>query len=326
MANAINGQNPSTNLLKLARVCQKAQPDMDADILSAAWMKHAATTCQWALSTDAGDLQLCEMSDVPEPWRKAVAATKDAFEIGVDMTKVNSYSNMVKISNMLTKQAEKADAEQTEEEDDEVPILEEEDVEETEQEEEASPDTEEEESEEAEEPEQEEHELEPEPKADKPKKPRPTEVDTDTKLSNEDAQFAAAVVDAALKSGQVLDPDKIVMCPVGLIQAAKWLDELTDGKRLQLEKGMTNLVKAQYENHLEELAEGKKRASGNKSAQQKKARADALAKKAANDEKKVITLADTKKGKAKETKAPPKRSAKEESAEFSDQFAAMIDG
>ena len=132
LANAISGQNPATNLLKLARVCQKAQPDMHPDVLSAAWMKHAMDTCKWALSDGAGDIQILEMDDVPDPWRKAVAAIKLAFEIGVDMTKVNSYSNMLKISKMLTKQAAEADAGQAEEEDDDVPILDEEDdVEET---------------------------------------------------------------------------------------------------------------------------------------------------------------------------------------------------
>lgn len=303
MANAINGQDVKTPLLKLARLCYNACNSKEPDQLCELWMKHAEDTCKWALSNEAGDLQLLEMADVPPLWVKGVREINTSFDVGVDFTKINSYTNMLKMLRMLSKQSARLEEGEAEPEGDDsgVPILDEPDAD-TEGGEPAGDD----------EPAGEEHE--PEPKKDPAPKPA---IDPDEKISNEDAQFAAAVVEQAIKSGQVLDPENIVLCPVALVKIVTMLDDLTDGKRTQLEKSIVNLVKAQHDNHLEELKEGKRRASGDKVAQQKKAKADALAKKAAEKKK-------------ADAKAPPKRTAAKDDpatgGEFSDQFASMIGG
>jgi hypothetical protein len=250
------------------------------------------------------------MDDVPKAWVAAVHQINKAFNSGVDFTKINSYHNMKKITVMLDKaqgkviETPKAEGPAVvepvaepvaEPEVEDVPILDEPVVEEP-----APADGPAE-------------ELEPEPKKeDAPK------IVANPDLENEDIVFAAAVVDAALKSGQVLDPNNIVLCPVDLLLIVKQLDGLTEGKRNAMVKSLGNLVKTAYNNHLAEAAKGAA------SVAQARARKEAKLAAQASANKQNPTMILPQKAAANDAPAPPKRTPKEESSEFANSFAALL--
>lgn len=343
---AVAGSSVKTDLLKLARLVYKAADDNEPDTLVTAWMKKAEETVAWAVSDAAGDTRLAKVEDIPPGWVAAVQEVSEAFRVGCDMTKIPSYHQMKKVMHMLKKNlgedpgeepvvpdserdklmqeveaaeillaeakerseaaatAEAANDEATEDEDDsdDVEIVEDEDGEGEVEAEPVKPDHVE------------------EPEKGKDKTPGKSGVDDDVKkISDDDAVFVASVIEAALKSGQVLDPDKISLTPVYLLQIVKMLEELTEGKRNQLVKGINTLVLTQYENHVKEKAEGAKRTQTQK---QKRLAAEAqalAAKKKGHD--KVIQLADKKATKTVEK--PPTRT-KGDAAEFAGKFAALM--
>ena len=351
---AVQGAKVSTDLLKLARLVYKAAEDNDPDTLVAAWMKKAEETVQWAISEAAGESQLADITDVPKTWVNAVTEIDNAFRLGVDMTKIPSYHQMKKVAHMLAKaegeeseapavpdseqdkalkeiavaekalseardralaakeaidkqQAEAAndEAEEVVDDPDDVPIVDDPDDEADEADVPVKP------AEHVEEPEQ-----------GKPAVPGKSGVsDADKLINDQDAAFVAAIIEAALKSGQVLDPDKISLTPAYLLNIVKMLEALSEGKRNQLVNGITNLVKTQYDNHVNEAAEGKKRTQ----TQKQKALA-AEAKRIAKGHDEVIQLSDAKKKAAAAAKAkaakPPTRTKGD--ADFASNFAALM--
>ena len=332
LARAIDDQECNTPLLKLARVTFNAGEKVDVKSISKAWLAHATETCNWAMSPAAGDGQILSKTDLPPDWLKAVGEINQAILIGVDFNKVTSYHNMGKLYTMVdnarkkdaAKGAHKSNkaaakvidkpkdhvptlAEAAAEGEEDVPILDEPANDDALPELSPIADPADEPSDHPDEPEQK------DPPSPKPEK--------EEEVTPEDIEFARRFVTKALESGQDLDPEKLVFAPVELLLAIKQFNELTEGKRSQLAKGVNGMIKSAYQNHLKEVQEGKRRQK--KSEDDKVKKEEARAKQHGKDAT-VVALPD----KDEDDTRPPVRSAKEKSlsddALSDDDFASLI--
>ncbi len=301
-------------MMKLARIVQQGSESQEPLDLIAKWRERGSEVLEWALSEAAAGAQLIDMDDAPAKWLRLLGEVEGAWQDGVDFTKVKSYDNMLQAVKMLrrgrgeeaTNANAKASAEATPEP---APEPEAEPEVEPEAEPEAEP----------------EGEPEAEPEAEPPTLVEEAE---EAELTDEEVKMAATLVDRMLESGQPLDPDTILFVPVKLIVPIQQFNELSEGKQELVIKGITNLTKAHYDNHVKELQEGERRKQKpavetlTKAQLKKKRKQDAIneAAKKRREEAAAAKLKDpTQKAKAPEA-APPKRGGG-----FTDKFAALMD-
>jgi hypothetical protein len=344
LARACDDQECKTSLLKLARMTFKAGDKGDAAGISKMWLSRAKETAQWAMSPEAGVGQLLESTDLPDEWAQTVGEINKAMLTGVDFTKISSYHSMTKAVGMIERSraeaakkggkkggdkpaepvaepvAEPADpnaetpaeamirlAEEADEGGEqnlangpeaEIPVLDDPVTEGEPAGEELEPLTE--------------HQDEPEPAKPAAPKPEPQA----TKQETEDLAMAKAFVEAALQSGQSLDPSNLVMAPIHIIAGIKQFYELTESKQKKIAPAVNALIATAYKNHLKE----QEKSQQNIEAARKRAKNKELGRVAAHGEAAVELPAAA-------NDAPPKRTAKEESVGSGisdDEFLTLI--